>query len=270
VRWGVFSDIHGSLWALHAVLDELDRFGAERYAYLGDLVGYGPHPDEVVATVAELGPLIVAGNHDLAVAGRLRMDWFAPVPRTCLEWTVRTVRPATLQYLRALPRTADLGGIRLVHALPPDSATTYLTAAALPELAVAAGRWPESLCFCGHTHRPQCVALPPRVGPPGESEEAAGAEDAAPDGATTQDVSLVLQPLPARWWASPAPYRAVVNLGSVGQPRDGDPRAFCALWDDDRLTLESRRVAYDIEQTIADMKAAGLPAEPARRLRDGT
>jgi len=270
VRWGVFSDIHGNLPALRAVLDELDRFGAERYAYLGDLVGYGPHPDEVVAAVADLEPLIVAGNHDLAVVGRLRMDWFAPVPRACLEWTVRTVRAETVEYLRALPRTAALGGARLVHALPPDSATTYLTTDVLPEVGAAVDRWRESLSFVGHTHRPQCVALPPRPASPGGGGEVPGAEDCAADGVGACGASLILQPLPARWSAPPAPYRALVNLGSVGQPRDGDPRAFCALWDDDRRTLESRRVAYDIEQTIADMNAAGLPAEPARRLRAGT
>lgn len=247
MRWGIVSDIHGNLPALRAVLDELRRFGAERHACLGDLVGYGPHPNEVVCVVRELDPVIVAGNHDQAVTGRLPLDWFAAVPRACLQWTIARLHADARDYLRRLPDTADLTGVRLTHALPPDSATTYLTDDALAELAGATGRWPERLCLVGHTHRPQCVTLV--VG------------ELATD--------LVLRPLPTHWKQPQGQTRAVVNVGSSGQPRDGDWRAFCALWDDERRTLETRRVPYDVEAVVADMAAAGLPDDPARRLLRG-
>jgi len=246
VRWGLISDVHGNLPALEAVLAELDRFAVDRYACLGDLVGYGPHPNEVTAAVADLGPLIVAGNHDLAVTGRLRIDWFAPTPREALEWTAAALTPISRDYLAALPLTGRLGAVRLVHALPPESAVTYLTERTAPEALARAGEWPERLCFVGHTHRPQRLEV---------------ADDAA--------LTPQLQPLLSYWTVTSSARRWIVNLGSVGQPRDGDARACCAVWDDDRGILQTRRVVYDVDRVTHDIEAAGLPPGSATRLRLG-
>ena len=246
MRWGLISDIHGNLPAIEAVLEELDRFAVERYACLGDLVGYGPHPDEAVATVAALDPVIVAGNHDLAVDGRLRLDWFAPAPRTALEWTAGRLSGTAAGYLASLPVVASLGSARLVHALPPESPVTYLTRRTVSEALAAAQEWPEQLCFVGHTHRPQRLD----VGATGPAERQ-------------------LQPLLTYWTLGSSGQRWVVNLGSVGQPRDGDARAACAVWDDEQSILQIRRVAYDVERVCYDIEAAGLPIESATRLRLG-
>lgn len=262
MRWGVISDIHGNLTALESALDELRRFGAERYVCLGDLVGYGPQPNEVVRAVRELEPIVVAGNHDLAVVGELHLDWFAAIPRACLEWTISVLDADAVAFLGGLPRTADLAGVRLVHALPPTSATTYLTLDALATLSASLGEWLEDLCFVGHTHRPQCVLLP--------ADMPASEVPPADIGGRPAERELILQPLLSPWRPPALRERVIVNLGSVGQPRDGDPRAFCALWDDERRTLEARRVAYDVESVIERMASAGLPTEPALRLRTGS
>jgi diadenosine tetraphosphatase ApaH/serine/threonine PP2A family protein phosphatase len=246
VRWGLISDIHGNLPALEAVLEELDRFAVERYACLGDLVGYGPHPNEVTATVAGLDPVIVAGNHDLAADGRLRLDWFAPSPRSALEWTIGQLAPETRDYLARLPVVEHLGSVRLVHALPPESPVTYLVPGAVGEAQTAAAEWHEQLCFVGHTHRPQRLDV--SNGRAGHAE---------------------LLPLLTYWTVRSGGPRWIVNLGSVGQPRDGDARAACAVWDDEAGVLQTRRVVYDIERVSYDIEAAGLPIGSATRLRLG-
>jgi diadenosine tetraphosphatase ApaH/serine/threonine PP2A family protein phosphatase len=240
MRYAVLSDIHGNLEALRAVL--ADCAGrVDGLLCLGDLVGYGADPAACVEVMAERAQLLVAGNHEWGVTGRLSLEWFNPMARAAAVWTAEVLGPAHNAWLATLPLTARLGEATLVHASPerPEEWTYVLTPA---DGYAALAAFDTRLAFVGHSHQPGHWSL----GPAGRSRRA-GAVD--------------LQLAPS--------HRYLVNVGSVGQPRDGDPRASYAIWDctDDRVSI--RRVPYDLAQTRRKIEAAGLPRFLADRLASG-
>ncbi|MBN2536953.1 metallophosphoesterase family protein [candidate division WOR-3 bacterium] len=241
MKLGVFSDVHGNIEALRAVMAALRRAGATRFACCGDVVGYGPNPAEVVAEIQQLGAATVAGNHEWGVVGRLARGDFNAAAWSALCWTRTVLTASDRDWLGGLPPVVDIGPDRLVHAAPSDpGGWDYVisTARAGEELAGFGGR----VCFAGHTHQPLAVARR-NDGP---------AERLAPD-------QLVLEP----------GTRYFLNPGSVGQPRDGDPRAGCLLFDDAVGTVEFLRVEYDIAAVRDRMRRAGLPRTLADRLEVG-
>ena len=239
MRIAVLSDIHANLPALEAVLAALGPVDA--VWHLGDVVGYGPHPDEVVARLRELGAVGVRGNHDAATLGALDVELFNPTARRAVEWTARWISPETRAWLAGLPERAELGAMTLVHGGPRDPTWEYVMST--PDARANFTAFATAYCLYGHTHLP-----------------AAWREDdgrVEPLGAC--DGSVL--PLDGR--------RLLLNPGSVGQPRDGDPRACAALLDLAASTLSWRRVAYPIATTQAAMRAAGLPAQLTARLERG-
>ena len=239
MRIAVLSDIHGNLPALEAVLAALQPFDA--IWQLGDIVGYGPEPDEVVARLRDAGATGVRGNHDAAAIGELDTAAFNPDARAAVLWTAGVISEVTRAWLEALPPTIVEGAFTLAHGSPRDPIWEYVltTPAARANLAVLT----TPHAFIGHTHVPLVFR-----------EDDGLIETLAPShGSTLQ--------LDGR--------RTLLNPGSVGQPRDGDARASAILYDTETGTIEWRRVAYDLAVTQARMRAAGLPRRLVDRLERG-
>jgi diadenosine tetraphosphatase ApaH/serine/threonine PP2A family protein phosphatase len=239
MRVAVLSDIHANLPALDAVLAALGKVDA--VWQLGDVVGYGPHPDEVVARLREIGATGVRGNHDVAALGALDVEWFNPAARRAVEWTARRISPETLAWLAGLPERAELGEMTLVHGSPRDPIWEYVMTTPDARANLAALATPY--CFFGHTH------------------VAAAWRD---DGGRVEP----LDPSPGSVLALDG-RRLLLNPGSVGQPRDGDPRASALVLDTEARRVTWHRVAYPIAKTQADIRAAGLPGTLADRLAGG-
>jgi diadenosine tetraphosphatase ApaH/serine/threonine PP2A family protein phosphatase len=239
MRVAVLSDIHANLPALDAVLAALGEVDA--VWQLGDVVGYGPHPDEVVARLREIGATGVRGNHDAAALGVLDLDWFNPAARRAVEWTARRISPETRAWLAGLPERAELDEMTLVHGSPRDPTWEYITTT--PDARANLAAFATPYCLYGHTHVPAAWRGDDgRVQPLGPSHGS-------------------VLPLDER--------RLLLNPGSVGQPRDGDARAGALVLDTEARSVTWHRVAYPIATTQVDIRAAGLPDSLADRLADG-
>jgi diadenosine tetraphosphatase ApaH/serine/threonine PP2A family protein phosphatase len=246
MRYLVLTDIHANLEALETCLRDAGMRGYDRTLVLGDLVGYGPDPNEVTARIQSLQPVaIVRGNHDKVAAGLETAEGFNPVARTAAAWTHEALTPPNRSWLAALPRgpraVDDL--IEICHGSPGDE-DEYVFDDVDALRAIEAATRP--LCLFGHTHYPAVFALS------GKALEAAA--PASGDGTV-----LALAP----------GTRYLVNPGAVGQPRDGDPRAAYALVDAKARTIDLVRVEYPVAATQAKIVAAGLPEMLARRLAAG-
>jgi diadenosine tetraphosphatase ApaH/serine/threonine PP2A family protein phosphatase len=240
VRVAVVSDIHANLVALDAVLADAGHVDA--VWHLGDVVGYGPDPDGVVARLAEIGATGVAGNHDRAATGALDIDWFNDDARAAIVWTQHRIAAATATWLAALPDTRTEAGILLVHGSPRDPTWEYILTAAIARESFEHLATPLGLY--GHTHLPMAWTLRgSRVG------------SILPDDAPVLALA--------------GSDRVLVNPGSVGQPRDGDPRAGWLELDTDAGEARWHRVTYDIAAVQAEMRAAGLPIRLIDRIRVG-
>jgi diadenosine tetraphosphatase ApaH/serine/threonine PP2A family protein phosphatase len=240
VRYAVLSDIHGNLEALRAVLRDAEG-RADDVLCLGDVVGYGADPGPCVELVSTRARAIVAGNHEHAVTNRMDLGWFNRYARAAAEWTREQLDRDCLAYLDGLPLTSEVADATLVHASPRHPEEWEYLVAAADGLAVF-DAFATRLCFVGHSHVPAVWSL----GSSGPDYERG-------------DVSVTLV----------AGRRYIVNVGSVGQPRDRDPRAAYALWDLEGRRVSVRRVEYDVAGARAKIEAAGLPRFLADRLAAG-
>jgi predicted phosphodiesterase len=247
MRYGVISDVHGNLHALEAVLARLEAAGVDRIVCAGDLVGYGPRPNECVARIASLEApaLVVAGNHDLMAVGRLPSDGLGPLPRQTLEWTWGVLDRETREYLEALPATAATeDGVAAAHGSLEDPAEYVLDAAAArDQLRRLAEHHPEArVLVLGHTHQPLACGPEAELEARGEVELDAGA---------------------GPW---------LLNAGSVGQSRERQPLARGLVLDAGAGVAGFVAVDYDVAATKRELRAAGLPERachlaPGRRSR---
>ena len=227
--------------ALEATLQEIDRERPEALWCLGDLVGYGPRPNECCGLVRERADVCLLGNHDLGVLGQLDLDDFAPDAAAAARWTRTVLTETEREFLGSLEPSASVEAAELYHASPRDSVWEYVLS---PEAALAAfDLTSAALVLVGHSH----VALMI------ESVRGRLRGGQAPAG-TAADLSK------GRW---------LLNPGSVGQPRDGDPRAAWLLLDLDARRADFRRVEYEIERTQAEIHERGLPEPLAARLAAG-
>ena len=241
MRYAVLSDIHANLEALQAVLaDAAPRTDAT--LCLGDLVGYGADPVACIEIVAEKAQAIVSGNHEHAVVGLIDLEWFNVHARAAAEWMRERLDDDHRTYLASLPLVAELGDATLVHASPdrPDEWEYLLTA---QDGFDAFSAFATRLCFVGHSHLAGTWSLG-SSGP----EHRVGAVDIELERGR----------------------RYLVNVGSVGQPRDRDPRAAYAIWDVEHSTISIRRVVYDVERAREKILRGGLPRFLADRLAWGS
>jgi diadenosine tetraphosphatase ApaH/serine/threonine PP2A family protein phosphatase len=243
MRCAILADIHANLAALEAVLDDIrQKGGVDEWWCLGDIVDYGPDPHPCLEIVQRLGPLCVAGNHDLAAIGRVDTAYFNPDAVVSSRWTAAQLTPAEIAYLDGLPLTLEIGGFTLFHGSPRDPIWEYIFSAG-----IAAGNFDHfrsPYCLVGHTHVPVVFRL-----------EKSGACLAA---GLSPGIGLVL-----------GETRMIINPGGVGQPRDGDPRASYAIYESEGRVLRLYRVPYDIKSTQDRILKAGLPVRLATRLEMG-
>ena len=241
MRITLISDVHSNVVALEAVLADAEGHGAEAIWNLGDTVGYGPDPNGVVGRLAEVGAVSVLGNHDAVATGQMGTEWFNAVAAEAAEWTRAHLEPEAASYLAALGEVVREGEWSLAHGTLRDPLREYL----ITEEAAAGHFDLQETVYSavGHTHVPLLIRRGAR-----------GVEGETPVEGTA--AALGEGPL-------------CVNPGSVGQPRDGDPRASYALVDEAAGTVTHYRVTYDVVETQRRMAAAGLPAALSERLQRG-
>jgi predicted phosphodiesterase len=243
MRVAVISDIHGNAHALDAVLADVAHDAPDAIWCLGDLVGYGPKPNECVRAVREAASVCLVGNHDLSVLGRLDLGDFTRDAAAAARWTQTVLGEAERAFLESLEPSSTQEGAELFHASARDPIWEYVLSEDSARASLEATSAPVVLV--GHSHVALALAL--LVG----DERLAGG--LAPAGSE----------------AELAPGRRLLNPGSVGQPRDGDPRAAWLLLDFGGGLARFRRCAYDVEATQAEIRAAGLPEQLAARLESG-
>lgn len=237
----ILSDIHGNLPAFEAVLNDMKGFEVTEIISLGDNIGYGPQPDEVVKLCQQTDVISVAGNHEVGALLQRERRRFNSQSREALMRTIELLSPQALDWIATLPRGLSRHGCRFVHGMPPESVSKYLFMVSDGELKGAFQAFLGEICFVGHTHELALVKY--------------------------KDGQLSKMPLPEGDTQFGADARYIVNVGSVGQPRDGDNRAKYIVWWPDERRIKVRFVPYDIEKTIDLFAQKGMPERYADRLR---
>jgi diadenosine tetraphosphatase ApaH/serine/threonine PP2A family protein phosphatase len=241
VHYLILSDVHANLTALEAVLADAPDF--DEIWCLGDLVGYGPNPNECVERIQDFDHISLAGNHDLAALGRLDIRSFNTDARLANAWTQSELTPAVREYLSELPPQMEKDDFYLAHASPREPVWEYILDASLAYANFA--YFSAAICLVGHTHVPIIFEL--------DEQQRRCETTVAP---FPESVSL-------------GPRRMIINPGSVGQPRDGNPDAAYAIFDSEQQSIRLHRIPYDISATQKKMQAHGLPVRLAARLSYG-
>ncbi|MBN2240146.1 MAG: metallophosphoesterase family protein [Dehalococcoidales bacterium] len=242
--YAIIADIHSNLTAFKAVLEDIeDSGGVDRFWCLGDIVGYGPEPCECIRLLKSLNPVCVAGTHDRASVDKLSLNFFNPVAAAAVEWTREQLKISDIAYLESLPDKATEGDFTIVHGSPRDPILEYISSISIARENFT--YFSTGYCLCGHTHIPWVYQLD-------ENKECASTRFSA-------NVKLAV-----------GRNRVIINPGSVGQPRDGDPRASYAVYDDEAGIIQLHRVSYDIDETQDKMIKKGLPMRLISRLETGS
>ena len=221
MRYGIIADVHGNLEALLSVMEALSG-KADQVICLGDIIGYGPNPNECCDIIKKNQIISISGNHEKAVLGEMPIAWFNPSAAKAIHWTRAELKLENIDFIKGLPPVLELDDFEIVHGSLAYPAEEYLENifVAVPTFNLMT----KPVLFVGHTHRP-----------------------------------LVLN------YAE----KKIINPGSVGQPRDGDPRAAFGLIETDTMTFEFHRVEYDIHTAARRVVQAGLPEDLAWRLEKG-
>jgi len=242
MRVAIATDIHGNRHAFQAVIAAAEEAGAEELWCLGDLVGYGGDPDASVDLARRHCTVCLAGNHDLAVVDVLSLEEFSRGAALAARWTREVITDETREFLLSLKPEGAAGGVGLYHASPRDPIWEYVLSGLTAELCFDVTDHRVSLI--GHSH----VAL------------SFDRQEGSPASGTTRKEGTELDISTGQW---------LINPGSTGQPRDGDPRAAWLLLDTGNWTATYRRAEYDIAGAMAAIRAANLPESLAERLQHG-
>jgi predicted phosphodiesterase len=242
LRIAAISDIHGNWHAFEAVLDDVEKERVDEIWCLGDIVGYGPQPNRCVEVARERSDICLLGNHDLAALGEVDLASFSPDAATSARWTIEELDADARDYLASLEPKGEREGAELFHASPRDPIWEYVLSE--PAVRAALSMTTARLVLVGHSHIPIALRL--------------SDGDALAGGLAKGGSEIELSE--GRW---------LLNPGSVGQPRDGDPRAAYLLIDLDAWTAVYKRVAYNIGATQSEIRKAGLPEALAERLDVG-
>lgn len=241
MRFAVVSDVHANLEALEGVLKDIERRAIKELLFLGDALGYGPNPNECVEVLRDNCKILLAGNHDRAVLGLTEIEYFNEYAKAAVLWTREVLTESTREVIEAFPiiKAMKKENILLVHSTPKEpEAWHYLLT--LWDAEINFHYFDQRICVIGHSHFPSVI-------------------ERLPSG------EMIAYGKKARLGKNE---RYIINAGSVGQPRDRDPRACYAIIDDDNV--EFVRVEYPVERTQAKMRAAGLPLPLIERLATGT
>lgn len=249
MKYGVISDIHSNLEALESVIKVCKEEGVERYLCVGDIVGYAANPSECLKITLDLGGAIVAGNHDWGVSGKFSLEYFSPLAKEAVEWTMDRLSRQEIGFVGELPLAHREENFTLVHGTlynPEDFYYLDDSSKALSTFAVL----DSEICFVGHTHRPRIFI-----------EESGHLVLGDLFSSWLNGIPLELRTVDSR--------RYIINIGSVGQPRDGDSRASFVIYDTEQKTVLLKRVPYDFKTTQDKILKAGLPKFLATRLSKG-
>lgn len=241
MRYLIFSDLHSNLESLQAFCKTIETIDHDKKVFLGDLVGYCADPNACVGWVRENADIILAGNHDYAVVEKTDSSYFNSWARQACLWTRQELSPENKEFLKTLPCEIEEDGIHWVHSSPfePDQWHYVMSR---NDGKVNFDHFSAPLCFLGHSHRPVIIEL-------------------KPDG-EIQDY------VPSSWHLQPE-CRYIVNVGSLGQPRDGNPKPSFVIYDSATSIAEFQRYEYDFESTQKKILDNGLPPPLADRLAKG-
>jgi len=244
MRIAVISDIHANLEAFTQCLEDIEYSRVDKIVNLGDAIGYGPQPEEVLNLLEKRCISNILGNHELAVLDERYRNDFSSQALRALEQTLKYLTGESLGYLKTLPVFREIQGALMVHGCPPDSPTDYLNYMSYLEIKKTFISNEFDIAFVGHTHHMMLMGY--------------NGKDLQFDTLQKETIQLRSQ------------YRYIVNVGSVGQPRDGDPRAKYVIWDSDRKTLQVKRVDYDVNRVITLIGQRGFLRRDAKRLLAGS
>ena len=240
MKLAIISDIHGNYDAFQSVMANIDKSGVDRVISLGDNIGYGPESERVIQKIMSLEIPSVLGNHELAVKDEKYLSWFNPVARESLIKTRDLLSDSSIDYIIELEPYLTWETCRCVHGFPPDSPLIYMFQASEKRKKRVFEEIPERLCFIGHTHTLETITY---------------------DGKQMQYSDLFEGLINLE-----ADKKYIINIGSVGQPRDTNNDAKYVIWDSSADTLDVRFVPYNIAAVVQKIKDAGLPEEHAQRL----
>ncbi len=242
MKVAILSDVHSNLAALEAVMGDALAKGARTFWCLGETVGYGAEPEACVALLREKASVCLAGNHDLGATGVISLEDFVQPCAIANEWTGRVLPAKDQEWLKRLPSKSEVDGVTLAHGSPRDPVWEYVVSGVVAKASFA--MTDTDYCLVGHSHIPfvcwEALRGPPALTPARDGEERSLAEG-----------------------------RFIINPGSVGQPRDGDPRSSYAILDVENRKVWHYRVVYDIGKTQAKMRAVSLPVYLIDRLSHG-
>ncbi len=243
MRCAIIADIHANLAAFKAVLDHIERWGGvEEIWCLGDVVGYGPDPCQCIELLRRYNHVCVAGNHDWAAIGKMATSEFNPDAAIACRWTAQQLSPGDVKYLESLPEVIQKEDFTLVHGSPREPIWEYLISVSSAKENFA--YFQSQFCLVGHSHVPMVFKY--------------DETDTCSFGQFMPNVGLAL-----------GRSRLIINPGGVGQPRDGDPRASYAIYDNETGMVRLYRVPYDISVTQTRMVKHNLPMRLMARLSQG-
>jgi predicted phosphodiesterase len=243
MRLALISDIHANIEALEAVLADIKTHNVDEILCLGDVVGYGANPNECIELVKESCSLVLLGNHDAAAVGLLSTQHFNIHAKIAIEWTTDNLKKSGFDYLKTLPLKEAKYSTTFVHATPYEPNMWYYITS-LEEAAFNFQFFDTSLCFVGHTHIPIIIVL--------EKEK-----------------EVYVHPGDALDYANLASVRFLINVGSVGQPRDRNPKSCYGIINTDAKAFTYHRVSYDIQKAQAKMRKIKMPEFLITRLEEG-
>ncbi len=241
MRYTVISDIHGNLEAFQAVLGALSLERIDNYLFVGDVIGYGADPKECIKLLKSLNPIVaIAGNHEWGVLEKMGMSYFNELAQEAILWTRKRLNDDEKEYLGSFPLVYEDERITLVHGtlnMPEEFYYIF----DIEDAYVTLSQMRNNICFVGHTHVPGIFA-------------------------SNHTKVEYIERMDAR---IDRERKYLINAGSIGQPRDGDPRASFAVYDDEELTVEIKRVEYDVKKAQDKVLKSGLPSKFAYRLSEG-
>jgi len=240
MRMAVISDIHGNLEAFKQVLMDIGKSDIDDMICLGDNIGYGPEPEQVVAMIKNHNIQTVMGNHELAVLDQNYLSLFNPLARKSLLRTTKLLSEETINFISGLEPFLSRYECRFVHGFPPDSASIYLFQVSEDELLLTFKQMKERICFLGHTHRLEIIDFNGQI--------------------------VTRAPLTKSITSLDRNRQYIINIGSVGQPRDGNNCAKYVIWDTSKKNIEVKYIPYDIAAVADKILEAGLPEVHAAKL----
>ena len=240
MRLAIISDIHGNMDALEEVLADIDKSNVNATICLGDMVGYGPEPEAVIQAIRRQNVATLLGNHELAILDPKYLSWFNPLARLSIEKTIPMLSEKSLAFIANLKTFSSQKQARFVHGFPPDSVITYLFQIEEAAFCSAFESMTENLCFVGHTHKLEFVSY--------------------------RDGAVIRAPLIKGVMQLRKEKKYIINVGSVGQPRDGDKTAKYAIWDEKENLIQVKFIPYHIAKVTNKIIEAGLPDAHAERL----